>query len=56
MNIYVGNLPFSLTDDGLRELFAAYGRTGQPCPRCGAPIERIVLGGRGTHFCGNCQF
>ncbi|NOZ71224.1 MAG: bifunctional DNA-formamidopyrimidine glycosylase/DNA-(apurinic or apyrimidinic site) lyase [Chloroflexi bacterium] len=26
-------------------------RTGEPCPSCGAPIERIVVGGRSTHFC-----
>ena len=32
-----------------------YGRAGKPCPRCGAPIERIVVGGRGTHICPNCQ-
>lgn len=30
-------------------------RTGEPCPRCGAPIERSVVGGRGTHFCPRCQ-
>jgi len=33
----------------------AYGRTGRPCPRCGAPIVREVVGGRGTHFCQICQ-
>lgn len=26
-------------------------RDGEPCPRCGAPIRRIVVGGRSTHFC-----
>jgi formamidopyrimidine-DNA glycosylase len=30
-------------------------RTGEPCHSCGVPIERIVLGGRSTHFCPNCQ-
>ena len=35
--------------------FRAYGRTGQPCPVCGAPIERISVGQRGTHFCPVCQ-
>lgn len=30
-------------------------RTGQPCPRCGAPIERIVVAQRSTHFCPHCQ-
>jgi formamidopyrimidine-DNA glycosylase len=32
-----------------------YGRTGEPCMRCGAPIRRIVVGGRGTHYCPRCQ-
>jgi formamidopyrimidine-DNA glycosylase len=32
-----------------------YGREGQPCLVCGTPIRRIVLGGRGTHFCPQCQ-
>ncbi len=26
-------------------------RTGEPCPSCGAPIQRIVVAGRSTHFC-----
>ncbi|MGI8968412.1 MAG: bifunctional DNA-formamidopyrimidine glycosylase/DNA-(apurinic or apyrimidinic site) lyase [Chloroflexota bacterium] len=30
-------------------------RTGDDCPTCGTPIERIVLQGRGTHFCPRCQ-
>lgn len=33
----------------------AYGRTGEPCPRCGRAIERIRLGQRSTHFCPRCQ-
>jgi formamidopyrimidine-DNA glycosylase len=32
-----------------------YGRAGEPCPTCGAPIRRIVVGGRGTHYCPKCQ-
>lgn len=32
-----------------------YGRTGEPCTACSAPIVRFVLGGRGTHICPNCQ-
>jgi formamidopyrimidine-DNA glycosylase len=32
-----------------------YGREGEPCLVCGTPIRRIVLGGRGTHFCPRCQ-
>jgi len=32
-----------------------YGRTDQPCYRCHQPIQRIVVGQRGTHFCPQCQ-
>lgn len=32
-----------------------YQRSGKPCSRCGAPIERIRVGGRGTHVCPGCQ-
>jgi formamidopyrimidine-DNA glycosylase len=33
-----------------------YGRSrGGRCPRCGGEIARIVVGGRGTHFCPTCQ-
>jgi formamidopyrimidine-DNA glycosylase len=32
-----------------------YLRTGLPCRICETPIKRIVLGGRGTHFCPKCQ-
>eukprot|EP01022_Parablepharisma_sp_SALTPOND_P012086 TRINITY_DN15448_c0_g1_i1.p1 TRINITY_DN15448_c0_g1~~TRINITY_DN15448_c0_g1_i1.p1 ORF type:complete len:308 (+),score=88.77 TRINITY_DN15448_c0_g1_i1:111-926(+) len=32
-----------------------YKRGGRPCPACGAPIERIVVAGRSTHFCPHCQ-
>ncbi|HCN57091.1 MULTISPECIES: DNA-formamidopyrimidine glycosylase [unclassified Exiguobacterium] len=34
---------------------AVYGQTGAPCPRCGTAIEKIKVGGRGTHFCPTCQ-
>lgn len=35
--------------------FRVYGRTGQACPTCGAEIQRIVVGQRGTHTCPICQ-
>jgi formamidopyrimidine-DNA glycosylase len=34
---------------------SVYQRTGEPCRRCQTPIRRILLAGRGTHFCPNCQ-
>ena len=35
--------------------FRVYGRDGEPCTRCGHPIEKTRAGGRGTWFCPNCQ-
>ena len=35
--------------------FRVYGRAGEPCERCGTPIAKIVVGGRGTSFCPHCQ-
>lgn len=32
-----------------------YGREGQPCPRCSAPVRRRVEGGRSTFYCAKCQ-
>jgi formamidopyrimidine-DNA glycosylase len=38
-----------------QEKFLVYKKTGQPCQRCSTAIERIVVGGRGTFFCPECQ-
>jgi formamidopyrimidine-DNA glycosylase len=35
--------------------FLVYGRTAEPCRRCGTPIECVRLAGRSTHFCPRCQ-
>jgi len=40
---------------GFQHEFAVYGRTGEPCVTCGSAIERVVLGGRSSHFCAKCQ-
>jgi formamidopyrimidine-DNA glycosylase len=32
-----------------------YQKTGEPCPRCGASIRRIVIAGRSSHYCPRCQ-
>ena len=34
---------------------AVYGRGGQPCPRCGALLKEVRLGGRATVYCRICQ-
>ncbi|TWE02634.1 DNA-(apurinic or apyrimidinic site) lyase [Neobacillus bataviensis] len=33
----------------------AYGRKGEACKKCGTPLEKTTVGGRGTHYCPNCQ-
>ncbi len=44
---------------GVRGFFqlehCVYLRTGEPCRSCQTPIRRILLAGRGTHFCPKCQ-
>ncbi len=35
--------------------FLVYGRAGEPCPRCRAPLGHMTLGGRTTVFCPRCQ-
>ena len=34
---------------------AAYGRGGEPCPRCGRPLKSAAIGQRATAWCGHCQ-
>jgi formamidopyrimidine-DNA glycosylase len=45
--------------DGVRGFFqlehCVYMRTGLPCRQCETPIRRIVVAGRGTHYCPKCQ-
>jgi formamidopyrimidine-DNA glycosylase len=47
-------LPDGTAGENLDQL-AVYGRTDLPCPRCGTPIERIVIRARSSHFCPSCQ-
>lgn len=39
----------------MQNAVAVFRRTGQACYTCGRPIERMVLGGRSTHYCPHCQ-
>ncbi|MGO9325625.1 MAG: bifunctional DNA-formamidopyrimidine glycosylase/DNA-(apurinic or apyrimidinic site) lyase [Terracidiphilus sp.] len=45
--------------DGERGFFqlehCVYQRTGEPCRRCQTPIRRVIVAGRGTHYCPKCQ-
>ena len=47
------------TPDGgrgsMQDRFHVYGRAGEPCHRCGTPIEKIRAAGRGTWYCPECQ-
>ncbi|MDP9306910.1 MAG: bifunctional DNA-formamidopyrimidine glycosylase/DNA-(apurinic or apyrimidinic site) lyase [Actinomycetota bacterium] len=40
---------------GMQHEFKVYGRGGEPCSRCGTPIEKTRVAGRGTWFCPACQ-
>ena len=39
----------------MQEEFRVYGRAGEPCERCGTPIAKTRVAGRGTWFCPTCQ-
>jgi formamidopyrimidine-DNA glycosylase len=38
-----------------QRLHRVYDRAGKPCQICRTPIQRIVIGGRSSHFCPKCQ-
>jgi formamidopyrimidine-DNA glycosylase len=38
-----------------RKDMAVHGRYGQPCPRCGEPIQRIRYADNETNYCARCQ-
>lgn len=43
-------------DEGFFQIqHRAYGREGKPCLKCKTPIKKIVVAGRGTHYCPKCQ-
>jgi formamidopyrimidine-DNA glycosylase len=39
----------------MQDEFLVHTREGEPCPRCGTEIRRIVVAGRSTYFCPSCQ-
>jgi formamidopyrimidine-DNA glycosylase len=48
-----GNFPENVT--AFRPEMAVHGRHGQPCPVCGAPVQRIVYAENETNYCARCQ-
>jgi formamidopyrimidine-DNA glycosylase len=48
-----GAFPEKVT--AFRPGMAVHGRYGQPCPRCGAPVQRIRYASNETNYCAACQ-
>jgi formamidopyrimidine-DNA glycosylase len=48
-----GKFPEKVT--AFREGMAVHGRYGQPCPRCGAKVQRIRYASNETNYCARCQ-
>jgi formamidopyrimidine-DNA glycosylase len=48
-----GEFPEKVT--AFRAGMAVHGRYGQPCPRCGAPVQRIVYARNEANYCAACQ-
>ncbi|HZE62165.1 MAG TPA: DNA-formamidopyrimidine glycosylase family protein [Burkholderiales bacterium] len=48
-----GGFPEKVT--AFREGMAVHGRFGEPCPVCGAPVQRIVFADNETNYCARCQ-
>jgi formamidopyrimidine-DNA glycosylase len=40
---------------GMEKRLKVYGKKNQPCPICKKPLKKIIIAGRGTCFCSNCQ-
>lgn len=40
---------------GFEKYLKVYGRKGKKCKKCGTIIQRIIIGGRSSHFCNKCQ-
>ena len=48
-----GGFPEKVT--AFREGMAVHGRFGEPCPRCGQPVQRIRYADNETNYCAVCQ-
>jgi formamidopyrimidine-DNA glycosylase len=48
-----GGFPEKVT--AFRDGMAVHGRYGQPCPRCGAKVQRIRYASNETNYCAPCQ-
>jgi formamidopyrimidine-DNA glycosylase len=48
-----GDFPEKVT--AFHDEMAVHGRYGQPCPDCGAPVQRIRYASNETNYCARCQ-
>jgi len=48
-----GDWPKKVT--AFRNDMAVHGKFGEPCPRCGSPVQRIVYASNETNYCATCQ-
>jgi formamidopyrimidine-DNA glycosylase len=48
-----GEFPEKVT--AFRQGMAVHGRYRQPCPDCGAPVQRVVYAANEANYCANCQ-
>ena len=48
-----GEFPEKVT--AFRKDMAVHGRFGEPCPRCGSPVQRIRYADNETNYCAVCQ-
>lgn len=51
--VRAGRFPERVT--AFREGMAVHGRHGEPCPACGAPVQRVVYAETETNYCPGCQ-
>ena len=61
LNMWTDRLRAEAGDDwpkkvtAFRQDMAVHGRFGEPCPRCGSPVQRIVYAANETNYCATCQ-
>jgi formamidopyrimidine-DNA glycosylase len=61
LQLWIDRLKAEANDDfpekvtAFRKDMAVHGRFGQPCPRCGQPVQRIRYADNETNYCAQCQ-
>jgi len=53
LRVEAGDYPEKVT--AFHAAMAVHGKYGQPCPVCGAPVQRIVYADNETNYCARCQ-